>query len=268
MSDWLPVESGVPQVSVLGPVLFLIYVNDLANDLECPLLLFADDAKIFKEIKTPEDAEALKRDMTKIQDWSRKWLLVFNEDICSTLHIGRNNQRYDYELNGEILKKSDLEKDLGVHVSEDLKPSRHVSVVAAKANRIVGLVKKNFDYLDRDTIMSIHCTIIRPILEYAVQSWCPYYKKDIEELEKVQHRVTKLVPGMSDWSYEATCKALELPTLVQRRLRGDMIETYKILRGFEGTDYRKFFKFKDSRTRSHGWKLDKGDHVNTLVRQN
>ena len=91
------------------------------------------------------------------------------------------------------------------------------------------------------TILAIHCGVIRPILEYAVQSWCPYLLKDIEELEKVQHRVTKLVPGMSDWTYEARCKELKLPTLKQRRLRGDLIETYKILRGHKGADYKKFF---------------------------
>ena len=84
-----------------------------------------------------------------------------------------------------------------------------------------------------------------------MQSWCPYLLKDIEELEKVQHRVTKLVPGMSDWTYEARCKELKLPTLKQRRLRGDLIETYKILNGHEGADYTKFFELDDGITRGH-----------------
>ena len=79
-SYWLPVESGVPQGSLLGPVLFLFYINDLVEGLECPILLFADDAKIFKEIRTPEDAAALSRDMRRIQEWSEKWLLTFNEE--------------------------------------------------------------------------------------------------------------------------------------------------------------------------------------------
>ena len=87
------------------------------------------------------------------------------------MHIGYLNQKVDYKLNDKILKKTDLEKDLGVYISDDLKPSRHVSVVAAKANKIVGLMKKNFDFLDAETILAIHCGVIRPILEYAVQSW-------------------------------------------------------------------------------------------------
>ena len=225
VSEWLPVESGVPQGSVLGPILFLFYFNDLVDGLECPILLFADDAKIFKEIRTPEDAEALIRDMERIENWSNKWLLTFNEEKFVTMHIGRQNQKVDYKLNNEILKKSELEKDLGVFISHDLKPSKHVAVVAAKANKIVGLMKKNFDFLDAETILSIYCSMIRPISEYAVQSWCPFQQGDIDELEKVQHRVTKLVPGMEDWTYEARCKELKLPTLQQRRLRGDLIET-------------------------------------------
>ena len=100
-----------------------------------------------------------------------------------------------------------------------------------------------------------------------MQSWCPYLKKDIEELEKVQHRVTKLVPGLYDWSYEARCKELRLPTLQQRRLRGDLIETYKILNGHEGSDYRKFFKLRESSTRGHDWKLEKKEHINSQVRE-
>ena len=91
--------------------------------------------------------------------------------------------------------------------------------------------------------------------------------KDIEELEKVQHRVTKLVPGMSDWTYEARCKELKLPTLKQRRLRGDLIETYKILRGHEGADYRKFFELNVGITRGNVWKLKKREHISSQVRE-
>ena len=87
---------------------------------------------------------------------------------------------------------------MGVLVSNDLKPSKHVAEVAARANNIVGLIRRNFDYLDAETVVTLHCTLIRPILEYAVQSWCPYLVKDIEEPEKIQHRVTKLVPGLQE----------------------------------------------------------------------
>ena len=265
-SNWLPVDSGVPQGSVLGPMLFLFYINDLVDGLECPILLFADDAKIFKEIKTPEDAETLARDMRRIQEWSEKWLLTFNEEKCATMHIGKHNQKHDYVLNNKNLKKSEFEKDLGVLVSNDLKPSRHVAAVALKANKVVGIIKRNFEYLDKETIVSLHCSLVRHILEYAVQSWCPFLVKDIDELEKVQHRITKLVPGLEDLPYEERCRELKLQTLKDRRLRGDLIEVYKILHGFEGTDYRKFFKLRQSSTRGHAWKIEKREHSSGLER--
>ena len=265
VSEWLPVGSGVPQGSVLGPILFLFYINDLVDGLECPILLFADDAKIFKVIKSQEDIDALVRDMKKIQEWSDKWLLIFNEDKCGTMHIGSRNVRTDYLLNHKVLKKTEAEKDLGVLVSQDLKPSKHVSAVAAKANSVVGLIKIFFEFLDAETVVTLYCTLVRPIMEYAVQSWCPYQVKDIEELEKVQSRATKLVPGLQDMSSEDRLRELGLPTLKQRRLRGDMIEVYKILNGHEGTDYRHFFKFKQGSTRGHNWKLDK-EHLNSQVR--
>ena len=264
-SRWLPVDSGVPQGSVLGPILFLFYINDLIDGLECPILLFADDAKIFKEIKSQDDIDMLTRDMEKIQNWSNKWLLTFNEEKCTTMHIGKQNLKTDYTLNNKILKKTVLEKDLGVFVSCDLKPSQHVAKVAARANSIIGLVKKNFDYLDSETILSIHTTIIRPMLEYAVQSWCPYQAKDIEELEKIQHRITKLVPGFQDLPYDERCRRLKLPKLSERRDRGDLIETYKILRGHEGTDFTKFFKLRVGNTRGHNWKLEVGKEGTTRI---
>ena len=265
-SSWLPVDSGVPQGSVLGPILFLFYINDLVDGLECPVLLFADDAKIYKEIRSQEDIDMLTRDMLKIEEWSKKWLLTFNEDKCSTMHIGKDNQKTDYVLNNKTLNKTTLEKDLGVFVSNDLKPSQHVAKVTARANGIIGLVKKNFDYLDAETILSIHCTMIRPILEYAVQSWCPYLQKDIDELEKIQHRITKLVPGFQDLPYEERCRRLKLPSLEDRWQRGDLIEVYKILRGHEGSKYTKFFKLSENTTRGHKWKLDKREHHKSLLR--
>ena len=211
--------------------------------------------------------ESLARNMIKIQQWSDKWLLVFNEEKCKTMHIGSKNQKMDYCLNNQILQKTELEKDLGVLVSNDLKPSSHVAEVSAKANRVVGIIRKNFEFLDAETVVALHCSLVRPILEYAVQSWCPFLVKDIEELEKVQSRMTRLVPGFENMSSEARLKELGLPTLQQRRLRGDLIEVYKILNGLEGTDYRTFFKLRQSNTRGHNWKLQKKEHVRSQVRE-
>ena len=104
------------------------------------------------------------------------------------------------------------------------------------------------------------------MLEYAVQSWCPYQAKDIDELEKIQHRITKLVPGFQDLPYDERCRRLKLPKLSVRRERGDLIETYKILRGHEGTDFTKFFKLRVGSTRGHNWKLEKREQHQSQLR--
>ncbi|KAK3855374.1 hypothetical protein Pcinc_038223 [Petrolisthes cinctipes] len=108
-SDWLPVTSGVPQGSVLGPVLFLIYINDLVKDLESQASLFADDSKIYRKIETGTDVESLRRDMTRLDEWSRKWLLSFNTNKCKTMHIGHGNQQADYHLDQRPLSKTSEE---------------------------------------------------------------------------------------------------------------------------------------------------------------
>ena len=110
--------------------------------------------------------------------------------------------------------------------------------------------------------------MVRPHLEYAVQSWSPYSKKYIEELEKVQRRATKLSPDLKDLPYEERCRLLGLTTLEKRRQRGDLIETYKILNGMENIDYDMFFALRDSNTRTNTVKLQKSGHWRTLVRAN
>ena len=267
-STWKPVHSGVPQGSVLGPLLFLVYINDLTKDLESSASLFADDAKIYRAIKSQEDYEALERDMVRIENWSKTWLLSFNVNKCKTMHIGYNNVKQDYNLNGRTLAKTEAEKDLGVLVSSNLKPSNHVAVVAARANSRLGIIKRNFEYLDKEMLRTLYLSLVRPLLEYAVQSWSPYLQRDIDTIEKVQRRATKLVPELSNMPYEQRCKELNIQTLKERRIRGDMIEVYRILNGYDDIDPRKFFKLSNRTSRGHSLKLQYPDHWRTQVRAN
>ena len=273
-STWLPVHSGVPQGSVLGPVLFIIYINDIVRDLESGISLFADDAKVYRRITTPEDAEILQRDMEKLNEWSRKWLLSFNVTKCKTMHIGHNNPRHNYQLQGNALEKSDLEKDLGVFVSSDLKPSMHIAKVAAKANARVGLIKRTFSYIDKEIFLSLYTALVRPILDYGVQCWSPYLVKDINKLEQVQRRATLLVPECSALSYVERCKFLGIQSLQDRRVRGDMIEVYRLLTGMEGVHYSRYFQLSESHargegyTRGHSKKLIKPNHWRTTLKGN
>ena len=258
-SDWVEVLSGVPQGSVLGPVLFLIYVNDIVLNIDSSIKLFADDAKLFRPMGSSSDARALQSDLKKLEEWSKKWLLKFNQSKCSVIHFGHSNPRHTYSLNGNNLAVSSEERDLGVIVSESFKFGNHVAKIAAKANSIVGRINRTFMYMDVDMFKTIYKTLVRPHLEYAVQSWSPFLKKDINTLERVQRRATSIVPELAGLSYEDRLKALGLTTLEERRVRGDLIEVYKMTHGLTNIDFSQFFSLNPggpgTTTRGHQLKL-------------
>ena len=116
-SDWREVTSGVPQGSVLGPILFLIYINDLDTGLLSKLNKFADDSKLCKTVGNVTDRDALQNDLDSLHEWSRLWQMKFNVDKCSVIHLGRSNDNYSYKLGDIELKTSDKEKDLGIIVT-------------------------------------------------------------------------------------------------------------------------------------------------------
>ena len=122
---------------------------------KCPVLLFADDVKIYKEIVSAESYQALQRDLEKLDIWSNRGLLKFNPEKCTTMHLGHRNPKYVYQLDNEDLKETSLEKDLGVHISSDLKPEKHISSIASKGNKMVGLFKRNFGDLDIESCKTL-----------------------------------------------------------------------------------------------------------------
>ena len=130
---------------------------------------------------------------------------------------------------GSVLETTEEEKDLGVWTTNDLKPSRHVTQVANKANQLLGLIRHCFTHLDISLMKTLFTSIVRPHLEYANVVWHTCLKKDIELLERVQHRATRMVPGLAELSYEDRLRKMDLPSLVYRRARGDAIEVYKYL---------------------------------------
>ena len=270
-SEWVKVLSGVPQGSVLGPVLFLIYINDIVMNIKSTIKLFADDAKICRPIRDASDQQALQDDLRSLENWSRKWLLKFNENKCKVIHFGHNNPETDYNLNGKPLEKSDEEKDLGIQVSKNFKFSNHVSKIAAKANSVLGRIRRTFTYFDIENVRLLYTSLVRPHLEYGVQSWSPHYKKDIEKLEQVQRRATRLVPHLRDAPYEERLKAFNLTSLEERRKRGDAIETYKLVKGIENVDHEQFFRViregPSVNTRGHPYKLET-QQVRTERRRN
>ena len=120
----------------------------------------------------------------------------------------------------------------------------------------MGYIKRQFTTRKAETILTLYNALVRPHLEYAVQFWSPTLRKDIDRLEKVQARATKLIPSIRHISYERRLARLNLYSLEKRRLRSQLIETFKILQGIENIDHRNLFSLSSNQTRSNGWKLD------------
>ena len=255
-SEWASVTSGVPQGSVLGPVLFLIYINDIDENIRNHILKFADDTKVFGPSSTDEDTNSVQNDLQTLMKWSEDWQMLFNADKCKSIHYGHNNQRHQYNMNGHILEQVDQEKDLGVIITDSLKPGKQCAIAAKKANRVLGIINRSITCKERKIILQLYKSLVRPHLEYAVQAWNPYLAKDITILEKVQRRATRMISDIRHLPYELRLKKLGLISLEQRRLRGDLIETFKILHGYEEIESSKFFNESVySRTRGHSFKL-------------
>ena len=262
-SSWRNVWSGVPQGSVLGPTLFLVYVNGLLDDVQSEGKLFADDAKIYRRIRDSEDQKQLQADLDKLQEWSDRWFLKFNTGKCKKIGFGPRNSNFSYSMGGTQLTHSQQESDLGVVISADLKPSAQVVKAASSANSMLGQIRKTFTCLNEKTLPPLFKALVRPRMEFAIQAWSPYLRKDVQKLEKIQRRATKLVPSLSNLPYEARLSALGLTTLEERRTRGDMLETFKILKGLDKVDADSAFlalEENQARTRGHQLKLAKPRH--------
>jgi len=151
------VLSGVPQGSVLGPILFLIYINDLDYGIRNWILKFADNTKVFSRANGSEDCASLQKDLDTLVNWSEEWQMLFNVGKCKVMHFGRNNPSNDYYMKSQKLEITDTEKDLGIVITSDLKSSQQCSDAYAKANRILGMIKRGLLFLNQ-SIFYFSCT--------------------------------------------------------------------------------------------------------------
>ena len=204
-SGWSDVISGVPQGSVIGPVLFIIFINDMPNHINNFISLFADDAKLFGKSTTPTDRASIQEDLNTLQDWSEKWQLSFNASKCKTLYLGKENVRHGYSMassSGQVtLEQTTCEKDLGVLVDDKLSFDEHISQAVKKANSKLAMIRRTFTHMDKNMLVQLYTSLVRPILEYGNVIWSPHLQSHITQLEGVQHRATKMLSSIPHLTY-------------------------------------------------------------------
>ena len=270
-SSFEPVLSGVPQGSVIGPLLFIIYINDLPDNSDSNLLMFADDTKLFRPLSTTSSYLELQNDINSLVDWSNKWELKFNSSKCYAMHIGTNAPNsydmFDIIKNKRVqLDSIKEEKDLGVILDDKLKFSSNIATQVNKANKTMGLIRRSYSYLDKTSFRYLFNSLVRPYLEYCVSIWYPLLKKDEDLIENVLRRGSKLIPGLSHLPYSQRLSEMKIPCMKYRRMRGDMILLYRILSD-ENSSLLNLFQFNDnSTTRGHNKKLKKS-FVRSKLRQ-
>lgn len=220
-SDSLQVTSGVPQGSVLGPLLFLIYINDLPAHVTCNIRMFADDCVIYKTINNTSHQNSLQENINHLQQWCDCWLMTLNPNKCKVVTFSRrrNPLAYSYAINNIPLEAAPSYKYLGVTITNDLSWNAHITNVISSSNKALGFFKRHLKQAPKHVKLLAYQTIIRPKLEYACAVWSPHQTYLINALESVQNRATRFIH--SQYSYHVSVSSLRnelgLPTLATRR---------------------------------------------------
>ena len=275
-SSTLPVISGVPQGSLLGPLLFLIYINDLPSSLKhSESFLFADDTKCLRPICSPHDCIQLQSDLDALSTWSNDWKLMFNETKCSLLsivsgHALTEQSEQPYFINKQPISLSNLQKDLGIMISSDLSWSDHASKITSKVYKILGLLRRTFCSTNNVTTKKrLYISLVRSQLLYGSPIWRPLQLKDMKPIESLQRRATKFILNDYTSDYRSRLIKLELLPLSMVLELNDICFFVKSLKlildnNSESFDITRYTTFSHNQTRSRSYRK----LVQPLVRNN
>ncbi|MEW8548097.1 MAG: reverse transcriptase family protein, partial [Candidatus Thiodiazotropha sp.] len=234
-SSSVPVVSGVPQGTVLGPLLFLLYINDLPERVSSTARLFADDSLLYRRIKSEQDQRALQEDLVNLEKWEEDWQMSFNPSKCEVIRISKRRHQMtgSYSIHGHQLVFVKSGKYLGVTLTDNLSWNDHVDQVVKKANNSLAFLRRNLSSCPSQTKAQCYQSLVRPSLEYASTAWDPYTQTNINKLEAVQRRAARFVTG----DYHTTSSVSDMindlgwETLQQRRTQAKLVMMYRITHG-------------------------------------
>jgi hypothetical protein len=231
-SEPIPVTSGVPQGSVLGPLLFLAYINDLPQNLKSEVRLFADDTAVYLTLNSIKDSITLQNDLNILEKWEADWDMEFNPSKCQVIHVTRKKHPIpsQYFLHNILLESVTSAKYLGVDIANDLSWDAHINRSTKKANQTLGFLRRNIKVRSEPLKSMAYQTLVRPQLEYASEVWSPHTQNNIDQLESVQRRAARWVK--SDYgrtsSVTGMIQSLNWRRLDLRRIDSRLSLLYKV----------------------------------------
>ncbi len=231
-SSEVPVTSGVPQGSVLGPLLFLLYINDLPDTIKSQVRLFADDTAVYLTLDSNLTCKSLQDDLDRLVTWENQWDMEFNPLKCQVMNITRNKNpiKYEYILHGQTLSTVNDAKYLGVDISQNLSWNTHINRISNSANRTLGFLKRNIETKNEKVRELAYKSLVRPQLEYASTVWSPHTQLNTDKIEKVQRRAVRWVKhNYSTYDSVTTMQTnLGWRTLADRRIDSRLVMFFKI----------------------------------------
>lgn len=220
-SDWAQVVSGVPQGSVLGPLLFLLYINDIGEGIQSTIRLFADDCVLYREIRGRNDSYIFQKDLNHLDSWSEKWQMKFNVKKCCVMHISNKRKKIinKYSMAGTPLLHVSNHPYLGIEMQDNLHWDRHITNIVNKASRTLGMIRRNLWGVTFQTKSLAYLSLVRPQLEYASVVWDPHSDKHCHKLDMVQRRSARFVMGdyRNTSSVSDMMVKMQWPELTERR---------------------------------------------------
>ena len=260
-SEWYPVLSGTPQGTVLGPHLFLLFINDIQEEVTSTTRLFADDCLLYRPINSPDDEIVLQKDLDTMVKWSHRWGMQFNPTKCESMRVSRKRSpgKTSYNIHGVSLEEAKEIKYLGVKIQNDLRWNCHTHHSTSKAAGVLNFLRRNFHHCSSTVKEKLYFTLVRPHLEYAVAAWDPYTVKNISSIERIQRQAARFVTNTYDRESSVTqlLNSLGWNTLQARREAHRLTCFHKMLSNKLDIDYLSHTKPKLSRSRrGHSHQFD------------